>query len=187
MTHWSTRLLAAHLGLSNLRGTSAQDPHAELRRQGAGVGVATVYRHLQSLANAGAADMLRTAAGGSGCRICGTAAHHHRVCRVCGRTVEIEGREVERWTRRVAEAAGLVEIDHTVEERQPGGGVGVAARHEHPAGAQSRRPDVGGGDVDRENLLAAGSEPADEPVQLGPGRHRRRLRAGPARSSARSR
>lgn len=96
--------------------TSAQDLHAELRRRGSAVGLATVYRHLQSLVDAGAADVLRTPAGESAYRICGTTAHHHHlVCRVCGRTEEIEGREVERWTRRVAEAAGFVEVDHTVE------------------------------------------------------------------------
>jgi len=29
--------------------------------------------------------------------------------------VEIEGREVERWTRKVAESEGFVDVDHTVE------------------------------------------------------------------------
>ncbi len=96
--------------------TSAQDLHAELRRRGDGVGLTTVYRHLQSLADAGAVDVLRTPEGESVYRICGTGDHHHHlVCRVCGRTVEIEGREVERWTRRVADAEGFVDVDHTVE------------------------------------------------------------------------
>ena len=95
--------------------TSAQDLHAELRGSGAAVGLTTVYRHLQSLADAGAADVLRSPDGESVYRICGTGHHHHLVCRVCGRTVEIEGREVEQWTRRVAEAEGFVDVDHTVE------------------------------------------------------------------------
>jgi Fur family transcriptional regulator, ferric uptake regulator len=34
---------------------------------------------------------------------------------VCGRTVEIEGREVERWTSRVTDVEGFVDVDHTVE------------------------------------------------------------------------
>lgn len=95
--------------------TSAQDLHAELRRSGGGVGLTTVYRHLQSLADAGTVDVLRTPEGESVYRICGTGHHHHLVCRACGRTVEIEGREVERWTRKVAEAEGFVDVDHTVE------------------------------------------------------------------------
>ena len=96
--------------------TSAQELHAELRDQGGGVGLTTVYRHLQSLADAGAVDVLRTPEGESVYRLCGTGEHHHHlVCRSCGRTVEIEGREVERWTRRVAEAQGFVDVDHTIE------------------------------------------------------------------------
>ncbi|HEY6747286.1 MAG TPA: transcriptional repressor [Mycobacteriales bacterium] len=95
--------------------TSAQDLHAELRGSGDTVGLTTVYRHLQALADAGAVDVLRSPDGESVYRICGTGHHHHLVCRVCGRTVEIEGREVERWTRRVAEAEGFVDVDHTVE------------------------------------------------------------------------
>jgi Fur family transcriptional regulator, ferric uptake regulator len=96
--------------------TSAQDLHADLRRRGGGVGLTTVYRHLQSLADAGAVDVLRTPDGESVYRICGTGGHHHHlVCRSCGRTVEISGREVERWTSRVAEAEGFVDIDHTIE------------------------------------------------------------------------
>jgi Fur family ferric uptake transcriptional regulator len=96
--------------------TSAQDLHAELRRRDAGVGLTTVYRHLQALADAGAVDVRRTADGESVYRVCGTGAHHHHlVCRSCGRTVEIAGREVERWTSRVAAAEGFTDIDHTVE------------------------------------------------------------------------
>ena len=95
---------------------SAQDLHADLRSRGDGVGLTTVYRHLQSLVDAGAADVLRTPEGESVYRLCGSGEHHHHlVCRGCGRTVEIEGREVERWTRRVAEAAGFVDVDHTIE------------------------------------------------------------------------
>jgi Fur family ferric uptake transcriptional regulator len=93
-----------------------QELHADLRRGGGGVGLTTVYRHLQALADAGAVDVLRTPEGESVYRICGTGDHHHHlVCRRCGRTVEIEGREVERWTRRVAETEGFVDVDHTVE------------------------------------------------------------------------
>lgn len=95
---------------------SAQDLHAELRRQGESVGLTTVYRHLQTLADAGAVDVLHTPEGETVYRLCDSGGHHHHlVCRGCGRTVEIEGTEVERWTRRVAETEGFVDVDHTVE------------------------------------------------------------------------
>jgi Fur family transcriptional regulator, ferric uptake regulator len=114
----STRQAAAvRAALARREGfASAQDLHAELRGTGAAVGLTTVYRHLQSLADAGAVDVLRSPDGESVYRICGSEQHHHHlVCRSCRRAVEIEGREVERWTRQVAEAEGFVDIDHTVE------------------------------------------------------------------------
>ena len=40
--------------------TSAQTVHARLREAGAGVGLATVYRTLQAMVEAGTVDMLRT-------------------------------------------------------------------------------------------------------------------------------
>lgn len=96
--------------------TSAQGLYAELRQRGSSVGLTTVYRHLQTLADAGAVDVRRTTDGESVYRVCDTVVHHHHlVCRSCGRTVEVEGREVERWTRRVAEAEGFTEVDHAME------------------------------------------------------------------------
>jgi Fur family ferric uptake transcriptional regulator len=41
--------------------------------------------------------------------------HHHLVCRGCGRTVEVEGPEIERWTARVAAAEGFTDIAHSLE------------------------------------------------------------------------
>ena len=96
--------------------TSAQELYAELRRRGERVGLTTVYRRLQSLADAGAVDTLRTADGESVYRLCRTGRHHHHlVCRLCQRAVEIEATEVERWTRAVAEAEGFTDVQHTVE------------------------------------------------------------------------
>ena len=45
---------------------SAQDLHDLLRQDGASVGLTTVYRHLQALADAGQVDVLRTGAERSG-------------------------------------------------------------------------------------------------------------------------
>lgn len=95
---------------------TAQDLHARLRAQGAGVGLTTVYRHLQRLANAGEVDTVRTGNGEIAYRLCGGKGHHHHlVCRQCGRVVDIDGPNIETWLRRVARDAGFVDIDHTVE------------------------------------------------------------------------
>lgn len=95
---------------------SAQDLHTVLRRQGHRIGLTTVYRHLQALADQGEVDAARTHDGEVIYRRCGLATHHHHlVCRTCGRTVEISGRAVEAWLERVADAEGFTDVAHTVE------------------------------------------------------------------------
>jgi Fur family ferric uptake transcriptional regulator len=94
---------------------SAQDLHEELRKRGEGIGLTTVYRTLQSLADAGEVDVLRTDSGEAIYRRCSRHHHHHLVCRACGRTVEVEGPAVEKWADRVAEENGFAEVSHTVE------------------------------------------------------------------------
>jgi Fur family ferric uptake transcriptional regulator len=96
---------------------SAQTVYADLRAGGETIGLSTVYRHLQSLVNSGAADTLQTGEGEVLYRLCGesTRHHHHLVCRSCGSTVEIEGRAIENWATKMAEENGFTEVDHTVE------------------------------------------------------------------------
>ncbi|WP_397518865.1 Fur family transcriptional regulator, partial [Rhodococcus pyridinivorans] len=94
---------------------SAQDLHDELRKRGEGIGLTTVYRTLQSLAEVGSVDVLRTDSGESLFRRCSSGHHHHLVCRHCGFTVEVDGPEVERWSHEVAESNGFVDVSHTVE------------------------------------------------------------------------
>ena len=94
---------------------SAQTLHAQLRDSGDPIGLATVYRALQAMAEAGTVDVLRTDDGEAVYRCCSTHHHHHLVCRACGRTVEVEGPAVERWTERVAGEHGFTDVTHTLE------------------------------------------------------------------------
>ncbi|MGN6332088.1 MAG: Fur family transcriptional regulator [Motilibacteraceae bacterium] len=95
---------------------SAQELHELLRRRGDSVGLATVYRTLQALADAGEVDVLRTDDGEAVYRRCSTGAHHHHlVCRSCGRTVEVAGPAVERWADAVAAEHGFTDVRHTLE------------------------------------------------------------------------
>ena len=108
------RAVAACLGsFDDFR--SAQDIHDLLRRNGENVGLSTVYRTLQALADSGEVDVLRTEDGEAIYRRCSTTHHHHLVCRVCGRTVEVEGPAVERWADTVAGAHGFRDVSHTLE------------------------------------------------------------------------
>ncbi|MET8234407.1 Fur family transcriptional regulator [Micromonospora sp. NPDC005298] len=94
---------------------SAQDLHAMLRQRGERVGLTTVYRTLQGLADAGEIDVMRPPGGEHLYRRCSQGHHHHLVCRACGRTVEVAGPAVESWADRVAEQHGYADVSHTLE------------------------------------------------------------------------
>ncbi|HEX5016836.1 MAG TPA: transcriptional repressor [Actinomycetes bacterium] len=95
--------------------SSAQEIHARLRDAGSNVGLTTVYRTLQSMAQAGEVDVLRPEDGEARYRSCTSAHHHHLMCRACGRTLEVDSPTVERWAERVATDHGFTEISHTLE------------------------------------------------------------------------
>lgn len=94
---------------------SARDIHDVLRERGHAIGLATVYRTLQLLAEHDEVDVIRSADGEAGYRRCSATHHHHLVCRECGATVEVEGPAVERWTRTMAAEHGYGEVSHTLE------------------------------------------------------------------------
>ena len=74
---------------------STQDLHAILRERGESVSLATTYRILQSMAEAGEVDVLRSEDGESIYRQCAAEQHHHHlVCRRCGATVELQALEM---------------------------------------------------------------------------------------------
>lgn len=95
---------------------SAQQIHEQMRADGETVGLATVYRNLQTMSQGGQVDVLVTDDGESIYRQCAESGHHHHlVCRECGRTVEFQAPQVEEWARRVAREHGFTEVDHTME------------------------------------------------------------------------
>lgn len=94
---------------------SAQEIHDSLRQAGEKVGLATVYRTLQAMADSGDVDVRHNPAGEATYRRCSASHHHHLVCRSCGRTVEITGSAVEKWAHAVADEHGFVDVTHTVE------------------------------------------------------------------------
>ena len=94
---------------------SAQEIHDLLKRRGERVGLTTVYRTLQTLADGGEVDVLRSPEGESVYRRCSRGHHHHLICRHCGYAVEVEGPAVERWADRVATEHGFADVSHTVE------------------------------------------------------------------------
>ena len=95
---------------------SAQDIHALLRERGTKVGLSTVYRNLQAMADRGELDAVRRSDGEVIYRKCVTDDHHHHVvCRRCGYSVEIENEDLERWTQRAARRHHFSDVTHDLE------------------------------------------------------------------------
>ena len=95
---------------------SAQELHALLHRRGATVGLTTVYRNLQAMAERGEVDVVRRSDGEALYRKCPSDDHHHHlVCRTCGFSVEIENEQVERWAKRAASRHGFSQVSHDLE------------------------------------------------------------------------
>lgn len=95
---------------------SAQQIHSALEAEGTRVGLATVYRNLTAMAEAGEIDQVRNAEGEALYRSCERPEHHHHiVCRSCGHTVEVSGGELEEWITSVSAAHGFTQMEHTAE------------------------------------------------------------------------
>src|SRR3954467_12980344 len=93
------------------RAVTAQELHGELE----GVGLATVYRNLQRLADDGTADTLRRDNGELAFLICGTGHPHPRPCRVCGRVEQVRDCRLDDWAREVAAEHAFAEVEHHAE------------------------------------------------------------------------
>lgn len=95
---------------------SAQEIHARLREEGRSIGLTSVYRALQTLAEQNEVDVLRTPGGEATYRRCGSDRHHHHlVCRTCGAAVEVEAPAIERWVAQIAAKHGFRVDAHTLE------------------------------------------------------------------------
>lgn len=95
---------------------SAKEIHSELDSRELAVGLTTVYRTLQSLAEIGAVDVLNVAGGETLYRQCNAGHHHHHlVCTRCGTAVEIDGGPVESWANDVSAAHGFLISSHEAE------------------------------------------------------------------------
>lgn len=101
---------------SDLTGfVSAREIHARVASNGEHVGLATVYRELRRMLEAGVVDVLHDHDGEARYRWCGAVHHHHLVCGSCGTTVEINGDELERWIESITSAANFTNVRHVIE------------------------------------------------------------------------
>ena len=94
---------------------TAQALWSRLRERDSRTGLATVYRTLSLLSEAGVVDVLSHHGGEQCYRLCGEAHHHHLYCERCHRVVEVEECDLGKWLEGVARRHGFVATDHRVE------------------------------------------------------------------------
>ncbi|MEJ6020081.1 Fur family transcriptional regulator [Corynebacterium sp. H113] len=94
---------------------SAAEIHRTLTDKGEKVGLTTVYRTLQSLAEMKAVDVLHHDGSEALYRLCSDSHHHHLVCTDCGETVEVGGGPVEQWADQLATEHGFQLTGHSAE------------------------------------------------------------------------
>ena len=97
------------------RPVTAQALHARLARSARGPGLATIYRTLQALEQAGLARTFPAGEGELAYKLCEPGHHHHLICEGCGLVVEIPSCEVERWAVSAARRRGFRVSSHEAE------------------------------------------------------------------------
>ena len=95
---------------------TAQELYGVLGRGSTRVGLTTIYRNLQSMAERGEVDVVRRADGESMYRRCDRDEHHHHlVCRSCGYSIEIDNPDLESWATTTARRHGFTLETHDLE------------------------------------------------------------------------
>jgi Fe2+ or Zn2+ uptake regulation protein len=94
---------------------SPAEVYAQARIFHPGIGLVTVYRTLDLLAQIGLVRRIHT---DGGCHRFASASHghhHHLVCRHCGETVEFEGCDLSPFLARLSHETGYLIEDHLLE------------------------------------------------------------------------
>lgn len=95
---------------------TAQEIHSGLQGRGQRVGLATVYRTLQLLSEAGEVDTLRNPSGEQSYRLCSTTDHHHHlICTSCETVLEFDDQPVRDWVDQLCAASGFTAQGHVLE------------------------------------------------------------------------
>lgn len=94
--------------------TTAQALHERLRGEHPSLGLATVYRTLGALVEAGVLDAMQHGHG-TCYRLCAPGHHHHLTCVKCHRVVEVRECTVGEWAEDVGRSNGFSDVRHTVE------------------------------------------------------------------------
>ena len=118
---------------------SAQDLHLTLANRKEQVSLATTYRVLQSLANAGELDSVKGVEGETLYRHCRVKDHHHHLlCRRCGTAIELEAPALEDSAQAMGKQHSFSELEHVVEVTGYCPDCTLARREEESQGGAAR-------------------------------------------------
>lgn len=95
---------------------TAQELHRRMSRRKSAPGLATIYRTLTALSDAGSIDKFQLETE-LAFRLCGSGHHHHLVCDGCGDVREIRSDAIEKWVKQVARRHGFIPTGHTADVR----------------------------------------------------------------------
>ena len=96
---------------------SAQQIHQLLQQRGQEIGLATVYRTLNAMAEQGDLEVQLQPTGEHTYLRCEPRSehHHHLVCRSCGRTVEVAAPELEQLVDALATEHRFTDLEHSLD------------------------------------------------------------------------
>jgi Fur family ferric uptake transcriptional regulator len=117
-SHYETRQQRAVLhALAQATGfLSAQALHTHLRQAGHTIALTTVYRALRTFADSGRVDTTHSAAGEQLFHVRSKPGHrHYLLCHVCGDSIPIDARTVEKWAATTAAEHGFADIHPIIE------------------------------------------------------------------------
>jgi len=94
---------------------TAKELHQRLSRKRSGIGLATVYRTLETLEAVGAASVRTRKRGESAYLFCSPEHHHHAVCTKCGKVEDVPCRSIGRIERDLTAALRFKTMQHRFE------------------------------------------------------------------------
>lgn len=95
--------------------SSAQEVYSHILRSKKNVGLSTVYRTLQKLADSKDVDFLRRPDGEGVYKICAPSHHHHLLCANCGASVEFQSEKFEKLLESISKENGFTVQGHEAE------------------------------------------------------------------------
>jgi Fur family transcriptional regulator, ferric uptake regulator len=97
------------------RFATAKELHRRLARKRSGIGLATVYRTLETLESIGVASARAQARGEAAYLFCAREHHHHAVCTKCGKVEDVPCRSIGRIARGLTAALRFTTTQHRFE------------------------------------------------------------------------